>query len=1035
MWPAVRRLHLRIWLSVGLIQAAALGIVSASIFTVTTIADSGLGSLRSAVSNANFVAGNDQIHFAIPGSGPFTINLLTVLPSIVEPVVIDGTTQSGYAGKPLVAIDGAGAAGHGSGIYILTSNTVIRGLSINRFPRDGIRIETHGGNSIQGNYIGTGPFGTNLWGNGNDTSGVGGVVIAAAGNIVGGPNANERNVISGSNRHGIFLLTTVAVSNIIQGNYIGVDHSGTKRLGNANNGIVLATGAKNNLIGGRNPTERNVISGNGQSGVFLLDGTTTGNVIQGNHIGTEVNGSSALSNASDGITIFGAADNLVGGTVAGAGNLISGNGGRGVLVTGSSSRNNLIQGNHIGTDTTGTVKIPNRFSGVELFNASSNIVGGIQLEARNLISGNLLSGVSLTDSNASGNTVLGNFVGTDASGSNALGNSRSGIFISGVQSNIIGGSAAGTHNLISGNGENGILVTGAGARGNLIQGNLVGTDINGTRRVTNGASGIRLEAPANFIGGALTNARNVISGNANSGVFLYLATASNNVIQGNFIGTTLLGTASLSNGFAGIGLTNAPANLIGGTNAGEGNVISGNHLNGVYLQGRANGNVFQGNFIGTDVHGMNALPNGAGLPIADFAGGIDVSAAAGNRIGGSESGAGNLISANLRNAIAIGDLGATNNVIQGNRIGVKADGVSPLGNEWHGVEIRTAGGGANTVIGGTIPGAGNVLAHATLGQRSGVRIRSASSNTGILVRGNSIYFNGGSGATGLGIDIGAFGVNANDGCDTDTGGNLLQNYPVLTNAQSAGNVTVVRGILNSAPSTTFLLQFYANPIPEPSGLVEGKVFLGDWTVTTDGTCNGAFTALLTNGVPAGQRITATATDPANNTSEFSTNLTVEAAQVPVFAVEPESQNISYGSNVQFTASASGTGTVFYQWRFNGTNLPGATGTSLSLTNLQLANAGSYGVTASNIFGTAASTNALLMVIVSAPTLGASLSEGGEFILTWPADGPPFRVQQATNLAAPIAWSDVTNSPVPANGKLQVSLMPNGQQRFFRLALP
>lgn len=1032
MWSLERR-HFS-WLPVVLLGAAGLVSLRAATFTVTNTADAGPGSLRVAISNANFIVGSDVIAFAIPGSGPHTINLATILPSVLEPVTIDGTTQAGYSGKPLIALDGA-AAGFGSGIYLLTSNSVVKGLAVSRFTRDGIRLEQFGGNVIQANFVGPGPFGTNNLGNGYDDAGVGGITVLSAHNLIGGTNAAERNVISGSNRHGIFLLTTFASENTIQGNYIGTDLTGAKRLGNFNNGIALATGARSNLIGGTNTGARNLISGNAQSGVYLLDSATTGNAIQGNYIGTDVSGALNLSNAADGVTISGAVSNQIGGASAGVRNVISGNAGRGVLIIGASSRSNSVAGNFIGTDVNGQAKLPNQLGGVEIFNASSNVIGSLTAAGRNVISGNQLSGVSLNDSNATANLVIGNFIGTDASGSNALGNSRSGVFISGVSSNTIGGVEAGARNVISGNGEHGLWLLDARARGNSIRGNYVGTDVNGNRRVGNANSGIRLETPANFIGGTNAAARNVISGNTNSGIYLYLASASNNVIQGNFIGTTATGTAALANDFAGLGLTNAPANLIGGTNTGAGNLISGNNLNGIYLLGRANGNMFQGNYLGTDLTGMSGIPNGAGLPLGDYGGAIDISGAAGNLIGGSVPGAGNLICANWRDAIAIGDAGATNTVIQGNRIGVKADGVTALGNDRHGIEIRLVGGAGNTTIGGADPAAGNIIANAAFAQYSGVRIRPHSSNTGILVRGNSIYLNGGGGATGLGIDIGAFGVNPNDNCDGDADANMQQNFPVLTNAQSAGTVTVVRGTLNSTANTSFLLQFYANPTPEPSGMVEGKVFLGDATVTTGAGCVGAFTAILTNAATAGQRITATATDPGNNTSEFSTNTLVTAAQLPDFGLQPMSQAAPFAGSVSFSASATGSVTLGYQWRFNGVNINGATGTSLTVSNLQLTNAGNYSVVASNVFGTAASTNALLTVLVSPPTLVADPTASGDLSLAWPTNGPAFRLLETTNLTPPVIWTDATNVPIRTNATFRVTLPPTGQPRFFRLVAP
>ena len=1009
----------------------------AGTFTVTNANDFGDGSLRAAVSNANTIAGVDLINFDIPGAGPFTINLASNLQSILEPVIIDGTTQPGYAGRPLVELDGASAAGNGTGIWLLTSNCVIKGLAINRFARDGIRIEIFGGNTVQANFIGTGPFGTNSLGNGNGgSSGFGGVTILSEGNLIGGLNGGEGNLISGSNRWGIYLKDPPAANNQIKGNFVGVDVSGTNRLGNGNDGIAVS-GASANFIG-----PSNVISGNAASGVYLNPGANS-NWVFGNLIGTDYKGAKSVSNVTDGVTIYGAMGNLIGGTNTAQRNLISGNGGRGVIITASGGTGNVIQGNYIGTDTNGAAKIGNAFSGVEILNTSGNTVGGIIPGARNVISGNGLSGVSINDSAATANVVAGNFIGTDASGSNVLGNARSGVFISGVIGNLIGGTNAGARNVISGNTENGVLVTDYHAGSNVVQGNYIGTDLNGTRRLGNGMSGVRLEAPANTVGGTTVFARNIISANTNSAIFILGVSASNNIVQGNYLGTDVSGAVILGDKIAGVGINSAPGNLIGGTIPGARNLMAGNDQYGVYITAiTATRNQIQGNYIGTDATGMTALANGyywLTNTTINVASGIDISAAPANLIGGTSAGAGNLISGNWRDAIAIGDVGASNNVIQGNRIGTTADGASPLGNEWHGVEMRDTGGGANTVIGGAEPGAGNVLAYATLGQRSGVRIRpvtgTGGNHTNILVRGNSIFFNGGSGANGFAIDIGNFGLNGNDGCDGDDGPNHLQNYPVLTNAQSAGTTTRLSGTLNSSANTTFLLQFYANPVAEPSGQIEGKVFLGDTFVTTDGSCNAAFSALLTNGLPAGQYVTVTATDPANNTSEFSPAATVVAAQLPGITTQPQSQVAPYGTNVTFSVVAFGTAPLTYQWRFNGSNVANATASSLTVSNVHVANAGNYSVMVSNPFGSTNSSTATLTVQVSQPTISVNLNGSGQLQISWPAGGPDFTLQETPGLTPPIIWTNSAAGSVETNGQRVATITPTAGNRFYRLAVP
>src|SRR5204863_436568 len=159
------------------------------------------------------------------------------------------------------------------------------------------------------------------------------------------------------------ILGTNATGNKVEGNFIGTDLTGTAALANARNGVLIYS-ASGNIVGGVSPAARNVISGNGQSGIYLFGSDSRGNLIQGNLIGTDVTGAKALGNGFDGIGIENAPGNIIGGTIPGAGNLISGNPQFGISINNSSSANNQVQGNFIGTDVSGKFAIANTNGGI-----------------------------------------------------------------------------------------------------------------------------------------------------------------------------------------------------------------------------------------------------------------------------------------------------------------------------------------------------------------------------------------------------------------------------------------------------------------------------------------------------------------------------------------------------------------------------------------------------------------------------------------------------------------------------------------------
>lgn len=925
-FPQVNK-RLSVLMAAVFVTALAVSRGLATTLIVLNTNASGAGSLQQAILDANATNGLDTIVFQIPGTGVRTISPTNALPTITYPTVVDGTSQPGFAGAPLIELNGTSAGTSSDGLRLSAGNSTIRGLIINRFYGAGISLQAPGGtNTIQGNYIGTDWTGTANRGNGQATTRMGGLLIqGSSGNVIGGLYSTNRNLISANGGSGLYLQN--CSGNIIQGNLVGTSVSATAALGNTTNGITLYS-ANGNLIGGTSTAARNIISGNGWSGVYLQGSTSTGNLIEGNYIGTDTNGSLALPNGGDGVTINGAPANTIGGIATGAGNLLSGNSQGGVNLKGAGADGNMVQGNLIGTDWSGRLACSNMSSGIIILGGHSNLIGGTSVAARNIISANKLAGVYVA-TNSAGNLVQGNYIGLSVTGTNALGNLKNGISIDSASDNTIGGTIAEARNVISGNISNGIAIYGSPATGNAILGNYIGSDFRGVVALSNRLCGIQIQSPANTIGGASTGAGNLVSGNVLDGIFLDGPSAASNIIQGNWIGTAADGKTGLMNVRAGVGISMAPGNLIGGTTPGAGNLISANANSagdaGIYLFANANRNVIQGNRIGTDSTGASALGN--------MHEGIYIESAHSNTIGGVIAGAGNLISGNKTRGIYLTN--ASWNTIQGNLIGTKPDGVSALGNYYHSVTLEV--GACNNTIGGA-GDAGNTIAFATI--YTGVRIYNRSTNNAIL--GNSIFSN-----NALGIDLGdSAGTNAIIACGNATGANMAQNYPLLTQAVS-GSGTGIRGTLNSKPNRAYLLQFFASPTRDPSGCGEGQFYLGQITVVTDNKCTNGFAANLATPVPPGYSfITATATDNANNTSEFSASVMVAA--VPTLTL-------------------------------------------------------------------------------------SSLPASDQVRLAWTNTPAGFVLKQTAELAPPVEWTTVTNTPIVTNGLFVVPLSITTSNRYFRLS--
>ncbi len=520
--------------------------------------------------------------------------------------------------------------------------------------------------------------------------------------------------------------------------------------------------------------------------------------------------------------------------------------------------------------------------GLTLFQgASGSVVRGL------VIAGHFF-GIQLQASNV---TVAGNFIGTNRAGTAAAGNSV-GINVTNgnLGNNVIGGSSPADRNLISGNSGTAIILN--SQQPNTVQGNYIGVNAAGTAALANGGSALQVATlGALAIGGVTvggttaqpgTGAGNVISGNGLNGIVIQPSsgtTVGSSSIQGNLIGLNATGTAAIPNVGAGIllndqdlassGVPRLGPVVIG--DVGAGNVISG-HGNGVIS--RAVGTSFKGNFIGTDITGTLAIPNTFGIEISTV-GAFEASAS----VGGSSPGQGNVIAGNLSDGVRVFLASAT---LLGNRIGVAADD-SPLGNGGFGVFVDSGA----AFLGGTLPVDGNVIAH---NGDTGVQVRIGSpavrNASDAYIRNNRIFANGVGPVAGMGINNSAPDlVTPNDPGDGDSGPNGLQNFPVITSATVAGGNLTVSGTLNSTANTLFCVEIFASPSCDPLGNGEGETVLGEFDVTTDAAGNASFGPVVL-AIPAGQTIiTSTATNPNDQTSEFSACVTATGGPgLPTLAI-------------------------------------------------------------------------------------------------------------------------------------------------------
>jgi hypothetical protein len=834
---------------------------------------------------SNVISSNNASGISIVGNATATIR------GNIIGLNADGDTALGNSQQGIslgttgsVTVGGDRAAGEGNTISGNGTTTSHHGINI---------IAGAGTHTIYGNYIGTDVDGTLDLGN----AGNGIFVQGGTNHIIGGAGTGQSNVISGNNASGISIVSNATAT--IRGNIIGLNKDGAVALGNSQHGISLGTTGSVTIGGNRSADEGNTISGNGNHGITISSGTHT---IYGNYIGTDVDGTVDLGNGGNGINITGGTNHIIGGTGTGERNIISGNGGLGISSGGASGI--MIRNNYIGVDFEGTTAIANSNHGVNIQGGSNHVIGGTGTDERNIISGNGFRGLVIgghatgtvtnnyiglaADGTALGNsstglflgagvvtiqsnfisgnngngieistslpgpttyTIYGNFIGTDILGATAIANTGDGINISSGTDHIIGGTGTDQRNIISGNGGTGIEI-GSGAT-STITNNYIGLDANGTTALGNSQNGIQLGGGSSLVQG------NVVSGNGGYGIGIVTSQVATYTIYGNYVGTDFTGAVAIGNAGNGMTISGGTNHIIGGTDAGQRNVISGNSGHGIFFNG-GNGTVVRNNYIGVDSTGMAGLGNALN--------GIDISSGNNITIGGSATDQGNVISGNAK---GIEVRGGTGLVVQGNIIGRNAANTAAI----------TAPGSTNAIdfngagfrgaqVGGINAGEGNVIADSN---GAGVRVNNA---TGVAIRGNSIFLN-----ASLGIDLVGTGNNA-------------QQPPTLTGItyDSGLDETTVHMSFTGTVGSTYAFDLYSNPLTDGAPF-EGRTYVTTLVLTlTSATQSIAF---VMGGTFPTTYFTATATNTTinvpGNTSEFSETLTIPILSLESVLTYTESQ--------------------------------------------------------------------------------------------------------------------------------------------------
>ena len=807
--------------------------------------DAGEGSLRWAVDNANSHVGLDTIRFAIGAGGPQTIQMSSPMSSIVDPVRIDGTSQPGFAGAPIVTLDAAGV-GDQNVVTVAADDCVIQWLTVASAQRTGLLLSGSNRTTVSHvdlSWSGATASGYGLWLDGSSNNTIENITATNRGEGIhlfsSSDNVIRQNDLTGATNVGISLVWDCD-DNIIEGNTVNSSSRGVwvqqnsdgntirdNDLSGNNRGIVIGGGLGSRVL-------NNDLSNSISRAVYISQDhlfEIAGNSFTGSERGLELAQMDSISLTPADVDLTGISEralflhDVTNSTVSGLDLSWSGAtaNGYGLWLDGSS--NNTIE----------NITATNRGEGIHLYSSSDNVIRQSDLTGATNV------GISLVW-DCDDNIIEGNTVNSSSRGvwvqQNSDGNTIRDNDLSGNNRGIVIGGGLGSR-VLNNDLSNSISRAVYISQDHLFE--IAGNSFTGSER------GLELAQMDSI---SLTPADVDLTGISERALFLH------DVTNSTVSGLDLSWSGATANGY-GLWLDGSSNNTIENitaTNRGEGihlysssdNVIRQSDLTGatnvgISLDWECDNNIIEGNTV-TDGHrGVWLQRDSTGNAIRD------------NNLS-SNSSYGILIAGGCNDNLAF------NNTLAHNAVGIYVGGVS----------------------------------------------------TGIRLQGNAIF-----GSAGLGIDLGGDGVTLNDPGDADTGANNLQNFPVLA-AVDGGPATRVQGSLNSTADTTFTLDIYANTVANPSGYGEGERWLGSTTVTTDASGNIDFDIDLAAASAVGEFITATATDPDGNTSEFSAVLEITNTPPTADANGPYTE--VEGSPVTFDASASSdpdNDPLQYRWDFNG----------------------------------------------------------------------------------------------------------------------
>jgi CSLREA domain-containing protein len=506
---------------------------------------------------------------------PTTITFAPGLANV--PQVLNDTLGTLIIAGDFITVTGNAYTTIVSGANLTLGKSIFQ-VSGNHNVLENLKVEDADGSGVQmGDFSGTG--------NGNDNlllsliiTGSGGPGISVRGSVSSG---GQRNQVVSSRIGAINSTDTACVVGDANGGGISI--------------ALLAHGTR--LL-------YNLVACNNNDGVSIsgTGGTPLATLLLGNRIGLNA-AAGALPNASAGVTVLNGARDVTLDS-----NVISGNGVQGVYIAGAATSQITLTSNLIGLDQLGATAVPNVEDGVFV---NSLAAAALSIRA-NTISGNGAAGVTLVAS--AGVTLTSNRIGSDLGGTLAVPNIGDGVkLLSGSNHIVIGGDQAAARNLISGNGGSGVLLHGAATAFNLVGANYIGTNLAGTAALANGLSGVRISGGAysNTVGSALlAEWRNVISGNLADGILLE-GGAISNVVDGNYIGLSATGAGAIPNGLGGVAIIGAGPNHIGIVDSIVGQFISGNVLQGIFIQNSTGNFIGSSNTIGLAADGTTRLGNGS----------------------------------------------------------------------------------------------------------------------------------------------------------------------------------------------------------------------------------------------------------------------------------------------------------------------------------------------------------------------------------------------------------------------------------------